>query len=83
MAISLGFYGSKMLMQERPEFVGQPLAVTKAQFIQDSPQVVLRRVSDDVSAIKPAQPESSEVFFEMAAQRDYGGLRAIRDVSVP
>jgi hypothetical protein len=80
-AISLGFYGLKMLMQERPEFVGQPLTVTKAQLIQESPQVVLRRVSDDVSVIKPAQPESSEVTFDMAGRRDYRGLRTIRDMA--
>src|ERR1043166_7565620 len=79
--ISLGFLGLKMLMQERPEFVGQPMRVSMAEMVQDSPQVVVRKVSDDVSAIKAAQPESSEVRFDMQGRRDYRGLQTIRDMS--
>src|SRR5438552_3131676 len=80
-AISLGFFGLKMLMQERPEFVGQPMRVSMAEMVQDSPQVVVRKVSDDISAIKQAQPESSDVRFDMQGRRDYRGLRTIRDMS--
>src|SRR5438045_8002865 len=80
-AISLGFLGLKMLMQERPEFVGQPLQITKAELIQESPAIVVRKVTDDIAAIKPAQPELSEVRFDMQGRRDYRGLRTIRDMS--
>ena len=68
-------------MQERPEFVGQPVRTTKAELVQDSPQVVIRKVGDDVSAVKPAQPESSDVLFDMQGRRDYRGLRTIMDMS--
>src|SRR6185503_8259607 len=80
-AISIGFFGLKTLMQERPEFVGQPLRVTKAELVQESPQVVVRKVSDDISVIKPIQPGSSDVHFDMKGRRDYRGLRTIRDMS--
>ena len=80
-AISLGFVGLKELMQQRPEFVGQPMLVTKAELIQESPQVVTRKVSDDIAVIKPAQPEFSEVRFDMNGRRDYRGLRTIMDMS--
>ena len=80
-AISLGFFGLKMLMQERPEFVGQPMRVTKAELVQDSPRVVARKVSDDISVIKPSQPEFSDVRFDMNGRRDYRGLRTIQDMS--
>ena len=80
-AISAGFFGLKMLMSERPEFVGQPLRVTKAELIQESPRIVARKVSDDVSVIKTVQPEFSEVRFDMSGRRDYRGLRTIQDMS--
>jgi len=80
-AISLGFLGLKLLMEERPEFVGQPMRVTQAELIQESPQVITRKVRDDISAIKLAQPDSSDVRFEMDGRRDYRGLRTIRDMS--
>jgi len=80
-AISLGFFGLKLLMQERPEFVGQPMRVTRAELVQESPQVVTRRMSDDVSVIKFSQPESSDVQFDMTGRRDYRGLRTIMDMS--
>lgn len=79
--ISLGFLGLKILMQERPQFVGQPMTVTKAVLVQESPQVVTRKVTDDVSVIKPAQPESSDVHFDMKGRRDYRGLKTISDMS--
>jgi len=50
--VSFGCYGLKLLMQERPEFVGQPLRVTKAELVQESPQIVVRKLSDDISSIK-------------------------------
>jgi hypothetical protein len=38
-------------------------------------------MSDDVSVIKPMQPEDSEVRFDMTGRRDYRGLRTIMDMS--
>src|SRR5438132_1701085 len=67
LAISFGFFGLKLLMKERPEFVGQPMRVTKAELVQDSPQVVTRKVADDILVIKPLQPESADVTFDMKA----------------
>ncbi|MST94290.1 MAG: hypothetical protein EXS33_03275 [Pedosphaera sp.] len=79
--ISLVFLGLKMLMQERPEFVGQPMRVTKAGLVQESPQVFTRKVNDDVSVIRPVQADFSDVRFEMNGRRDYRGLRTIMDMS--
>src|SRR4051812_37545800 len=80
-AMSVGFFGLKMLMQERPEFVGQPMRVSRAEMVQDFPQIVVRKVIDDVSAIRAAQPESSDIHFDMQGRRDYRGLKTIRDMS--
>ena len=80
-AISLGFLGLHMLMQERPEFIGQPMRSSKTELIQESPRVVIRKLSDDIAVIKPAQPESSEVTFDMRGRRDYRGLRTVIDMS--
>src|ERR1051326_8968594 len=80
-AISGGFFGLKLLMEERPEFVGQPMRVTQAELVQESPQIVTRKATDDVSVIKPAQPQSSNLGFEMSGRRDYRGLRTITDMS--
>jgi hypothetical protein len=79
--ISAGFFGLKILMQERPEFVGQPMLVTKAELIQESPRVMLRKVSDDVSVVQASQPELSDVRFDLNGRRDYRGLRTVRDMS--
>jgi len=68
-------------MQDRPEFVGQPTSGPRAEMIQESPWVVTRKMSDDVSVIKPMQPEHSEVRFDMTGRRDYRGLRTIMDMS--
>src|SRR6185369_1910136 len=81
MVISLGFLGLKMLMQVRPEFVGQPIRTAKAVLVQESPRIVARKVSDDVSVIKSTQPDSSEISFEMHGRRDYRGLKTISDMS--
>ena len=80
-AMSLGFLGLHLLMQERPEFVGQPMRSAKTELIQESPRVVIRKLSDDVAVIKAAQPESSEITFEMRGRRDYRGLRTVIDMS--
>ena len=80
-AISLGFLGLHMLMQERPEFVGQPMRSSKTALVQESPRVVIRKVSDDIAVIKPAQPDSSEIAFDMQGRRDYRGLRTTMDMS--
>ncbi|PYM09912.1 MAG: hypothetical protein DME18_17230 [Verrucomicrobia bacterium] len=81
--ISLGFLGLKMLMQERPEFVGSPIRTGKAVLVQESPRIVTRKVSDDVSVIKSAQPESSDIRFEMRGRRDYRGLKTISRANSP
>src|SRR5579863_3276494 len=78
--ISLGFWGLKELMEERPEFAGQPVSSVRSEMVQDSPSIVSRKVADDVSVIKPLQPESSDVRFEMSGRRDYRGLRTIVDM---
>ena len=79
--ISIGFFGLKILMQERPEFVGQPIRVSKAELVQESPQIFIRKNSDDVSVIRPVQPEFSDIQFDMEGRRDYRGLRTIMDMS--
>ena len=58
-ATGLGFFGLHVLMQERPEFVGQPMRSSKTELVQESPRVVIRKLSDDVAVIKSAQPASS------------------------
>ena len=80
-AIGFGFFGLYMLMQERPEFVGQPMRSSKTALVQESPRVVIRKVSDDIAVIKPAQPDSSEIAFDMQGRRDYRGLRTTVDMS--
>ena len=80
-AISLGFLGLHMLMQERPEFIGQPMRSSKTALVQESPRVVIRNLSDDIAVIKPAQPDSSEIAFDMHGRRDYRGLRTTMDMS--
>jgi hypothetical protein len=79
--ISLGFFGLKHLMEQRPQFVGHPISGTKAELVQESPQFVVRKVTDDVSVTKPVQPDSSVVRFEMKGRRDYRGLKTISDMS--
>src|SRR5437762_2821189 len=79
--ISLGFLGLKMLMEERPEFVGQPLAFSKSILVQESPRLVARSAGDDLSAVKPLQSDSSDVRFTMQGRRDYRGLKTISDMS--
>jgi hypothetical protein len=79
--IAFGFLGLRMLMQERPQFVGPPMRSSTSELVQESPRVVVRRVTDDIAAIKPAQPESSEVQFDLRGHRDHRGLRTVLDMS--
>ena len=79
--ISLGFYGLHGLMQVRPEFVGQPMHESRTQLLQEAPRLAIRKVSDDVSVIKTAQPDASEVTFTMRGGRDFRGLRTVMDMS--
>jgi hypothetical protein len=79
-AISLGFFGLKILMEQRPEFVGPPMRTTRAELVQNSPQIVARKMTDDIAVIKPLQPEFSEIRFDMRGRRDYRGLRTIVDM---
>lgn len=80
-AITLGFLGLHMLMQQRPEFVGQPMRASKTELVQESPRVVIRKLSDDIAVIKAVEPESSQIAFNMRGRRDYRGLRTIIDMS--
>src|SRR3954471_15580685 len=73
--ISLGFLGLKFLMHERPEFVGKPMRVSRAGLVLESPTVVMRKISDDLSVVRPTQPEEADVRFKMQGRRDYRGLR--------
>lgn len=79
--ISVGFLGLKMLMQERPEFVGPPIRTAKAVLVQESPRIVARKFSDDVSVIKSIQPDDANINFDMHGRRDYRGLKTISDMS--
>jgi len=79
--ISLGFLGLKMLMEQRPEFVGQPLAFSKSVLVQEAPRLVGRKASEDVSVIRSIQPNASEIHFSMQGRRDYRGLKTISDMS--
>jgi len=79
--ISLGFLGLKMLMRERPEFVGAPFGNVRGQMVQESPRIVARKANDDVSVIKPMQPEGTDVVFDLKGRRDYRGLGMIMDMS--
>lgn len=81
LALSAGFFGLRMLMQERPQFVGQPMHGSKAVLVQHSPKIVMRKVADSVSAIKPAQPASANVRFNLIGGRDYRGLKTVIDMS--
>jgi hypothetical protein len=69
------------LMRERPQFVGQPTHGAKALLVQESPRLVARRTTDDISVIKPLQPDLSEVDLIMRGRRDYRGLKTISDMS--
>lgn len=79
--ISAGFLGLHWLLQDRPQFIGQPMNTPDTQLVQESPKVFLRRVSEDVASVKATQPASSEVFLEMNGRRDFRGLKTLVDMS--
>lgn len=81
LVIALGFLGLRMLMQERPQFVGQPMRSSITELVQESPRIVIRKVTDDIAVIKPTQPESSVIRFDMRGHRDHRGLRTVIDMS--
>src|SRR5512138_2586235 len=80
-AICMGFLGLHVLMQERPQFVGQPMRSSRATLVQESPRIVTRKASDDISVFRWAQPDVSDIRFEMQGRRDYRGLKTISDMS--
>lgn len=80
-ALTLGFAGLRMLLQERPQFVGQPLQHSRAQLLQESPRIQWRKASEDVALIHPGQPYHSDVLFDLAGHRDYRGLRTLVDMA--
>src|SRR5262245_17880524 len=79
--ISLGCLGLKFLMEARPEFVGPPIRTVRSVLVQESPRLVTRKMSDDVSVITTAQPLAAEIRFDMHGRRDYRGLRTISDMA--
>ncbi len=79
--MALSFPALKILMQERPQFVGRWLQVPTTKLLQESPRMVLRRVRDDASVLEEVQAEQSDVAFRMKARRDYRGLRTIIDMA--
>ncbi len=78
--MTAGFYGLNILMQERPQFAGQPVRFARLELLQESPNIVMRKVHDDVSMLQEIQPEQTQVSFAMKARRDYRGLRTIIDM---
>ena len=41
MVIAFGFLGLRMLMQERPQFVGPPMRSSMSELVQESPKIVV------------------------------------------
>ena len=79
--ISLGFLGLRTLMQERPQFVGQPLRISQAELVQKAPALVARKLTDDLSVVRAIQPELSDIEFDMVGRRDHRGLKTVMDMS--
>lgn len=79
--VSIGFLGLNILMQERPQFVGQPARGAEVALIQESPRLLLRKVSDDVAMVKESQPSLTQINFDMMGRRDYRGLQTIMDMT--
>lgn len=78
--IALGFFGLNRLLRERPQFAGLPAQFSRVGLVQESPVVLIRKVSDDVALVREAQPDQAQVLFTMNARRDYRGLRTIIDM---
>lgn len=75
--IAGGFLGLRVLMQERPQFVGPATRSAMITLVQDSPQAVFRRVGDDVAAVRALRPEFSEVIFDLQGRHDHRGLKTV------
>ena len=80
-AMALGFLGLKVLLQERPQFAGQPLRFSSTELIQESPQIIMRKTRDDVSAIQPTQADRMDVLFTLTERKDYRGLKTVIDMA--
>ena len=80
-AMALGFLGLRILLQERPQFVGRPLHFSSAELIQESPQIIMRKVRDDVSAVQPTQADRMDVLFTLTERKDYRGLKTVIDMT--
>ncbi len=70
LGLTLGFAGLRLLLQDRPQFVGQPLQHIQARLLQESPRVQWRKASEDVALVHPGQPSHSEVLFDLRGHRD-------------
>jgi hypothetical protein len=81
LCMAIGFQGLKVLMGERPQFIGKPLQFQTGDLLQESPTAMLRKVHDDVSSYKEIQAERTDIEFHMRARRDYRGLRTIIDMA--
>lgn len=75
--VSGGFLGLRMLMQERPQFVGPATRSAMTTLVQDSPQAVFRRAGDDVAAVRTLRPALSEVTFDLRGHHDHRGLKTV------
>ncbi|MBL9134910.1 MAG: hypothetical protein JNK85_03535 [Verrucomicrobiales bacterium] len=79
--MAMGFLGLHTLLQQRPQFVGESTVASRVFLVQESPQLVTRRQSDDVSVVIAAEPLRSEIEFQMRGRRDHRGLRTLSDMS--
>lgn len=75
--LALGFVGLKVLMHERPQFAGPSVQQRTIRLEQGSPKVVIRKRSDDVSAVISVQPALSEISLVIQGKRDYRGLKTV------
>lgn len=73
--VSGGFWGLRMHMQERPQFVGPATRSAMTTLVQDSPQAVFRRAGDDVAAVRTLRPALSEVTFDLRGNTIIGASK--------
>lgn len=79
--MTMGFVGLRWLLEQRPQFVGESTAASRVVLVQESPQVITRRQSDDVSVVIPAEPLRSDIEIQMRGRRDHRGLRTLSDMA--
>ncbi|MFN7953695.1 MAG: hypothetical protein U0610_18355 [bacterium] len=79
--MAAGFAGLRYLLDARPEFVGAPPRYPTSVLVQEAPRVLLRGVSDDVSAVDEVHPDTADVRFELAARTDSRGLRVLQELA--